>query len=154
MAATEQDIARFTVDGVVLTAARQTVLDQDPNAIDGGASERQLFFDDDVAGQVLLNELFGFLGRIGNIHEAIEIGDNLSLGVDQPLWPAAPQVTLIDDTRGINAATAIRAYSFDMAADRYALELVGTGDYVGTPVTFDTTKTRFDNDQVTWDKAV
>jgi hypothetical protein len=125
MTASSSDVARMTNDGVVLTATNQQIKDLDPNAENDGETERPLLFDDPAAGQVILNEAFALLSAMGRPHEGIAIGDSAGLGSVVPVWPKAPRATIVDESRGLIATTALRAYSFDMGEDTYALELVG-----------------------------
>jgi hypothetical protein len=143
MSALPADIARYTSDGVLITVKNAAIKDRDPSAEDTKDSERPLFFDNPAHGQVLTNELYAFLSAEGKPHEAVETGDTLGLGGAVPIFPKAPQ---------LDARAAIRAYSFDMASDTYAIELVGIRAAVRVDgVTFDSTEITFDNYSVTWD---
>ncbi|MET0373943.1 MAG: hypothetical protein ABW128_06760 [Rhizorhabdus sp.] len=152
MTATPDDIARYTSDGVLITVKNEAIKDRDPAAEDMKDRERPLFFDDSDHGQVLTNELYAFLAAEGKPHEAVETADTLGLGLTKPVFPKAPQVQVEDTTRGLKSRCAIRAYSFDMSSDTYAIELVGITKLEDpTVVTFDSTEITFDNYDATWD---
>lgn len=156
MPANDDDVARYTSDGIVLTATRKQVLLRDSNAIDGGSPERLTFFDDEAGGQAMLEEAFGFLSAMGRVHEAVELGDSLGFGSVVPLWPAAPTCRVVDDLRGIDTTCIVRAYSFDMSSDSYAVELVGGvfgTNGGGPPVTFDSTVVTVDTTDYTMDAS-
>jgi len=154
MTAIPSDIARYTSDGVLITVKDPAIKEQDPNAADTGDREIEMFFDDPEHGQYLMDELFGFIGRAGRVHEAIEIADTLELGTTITLFPAAPEARLRDDSRRMNVRAALRSYSFDMGNDAYALEFVGLRPKIAGPEepVFDTTDITFDNAASTWDK--
>ena len=153
MAANPSDIAKYTSDGVLITLKDEAIKQRDPNALDTGERELGMFFDDPAHGQIVAAELFAYVSAEGRPNEGIEIPDNLGLGTSVPVFPRAPRAHLIDDSRGINVIAAIRAYSFDMAEDAYAMEFVGLppgGGASGGP-TFDSDGIRFDNSVNTWD---
>lgn len=155
MTALPADISRYTTDGALITRKNQAIKDADPNALDTGDREIELFFVDPADGQTIVDELFGFVSAAGRVHEAIEIGDAVGLGTIIPLFPKAPQAEIVDATRALNTLGALRGYSFDMGADSYALEfvgmppdvpVVGTGTFDSTEITFDKTIPPWDTD--------
>lgn len=155
MTALPSDIPRFTNDGVLLTASNASIKNLDPTAIDQASSERELFLDSQAHGQIVLSELFGFISPAGRIHEGVEIETSLDLGGTVPLWPKAPQALVVDVSRRIDQATVIRAYSFDMGSDRFALELVGiqpAAAGAGNP-TYDSTAVTMDSTGYTSDRT-
>lgn len=151
MTATPDDIARYTSDGVLITVKDPAIKDRDPSADDMKDKERPLFFDDADHGQILTDELFAFLAAEEKPHEAVETADTLGLGIAVPVFPKAPQLQIVDATRGLNARTAIRSYSFDMSSDTYAVELVGIpAGVMADQVTFDSTEVTMDDVVTQW----
>lgn len=153
MPALPSDIARYTSDGVLITLQDEAIKTADPNASNTGDNAIDMFFDDPDDARVVAEELFSFLSFAGRPHEAIEIEDGLGLGSTTAIFPLAPRASIRDDTRRIDTVAIIRAYSFDMDSDAYALELIGAQQVsvVGGIATFDSTEITFDNDVLTWD---
>lgn len=153
MPALPSDIAKYTSDGVLITLQDEAIKTADPNASNTGDNDIDMFFDDPADAQVVAEELFSFLSLVGRPHEAVEIEDSLGLGSTVPIFPLAPRASIRDDTRQIDTVAIIRAYSFDMDSDAYALELIGAQEIavVGEGGTFDSTEITFDNDALTWD---
>lgn len=156
MPALPADIARYTSDGVLITLKDDAIKTQDPNAMDAGDREIEMFFDDPDDAELVAQEIYNFVSQASRAHEAIQMEDNVGLGSIVPVFPLAPRASIRDDTRGIDTVTIIRAYSFDMDSDAYAIELVG--DVPGSPLiggaSFDSTEITFDNDVLTWDTDV
>lgn len=155
MAANPVDISRYTSDGVLITVQNPAIKEVDPNALDTGDRELELFYDDPAHGDIMANELFSFIGVIGRPHEAVEISETLGLGTAVPVFPKAPTAYLKDHTRRLDIRAALRAYSFDMGVDTYAMEFVGIAPDVVTPGTpqWDSTNITFDGTATTWDMS-
>jgi hypothetical protein len=145
MTALPADISRYTSDGVLLTRTRLATKTNDPNAQDTGERELEMFFDSAAHAGIVLDELFNFVGTIGRVHEGIELEDSVGLGTTIPIVPNAPQATLVDESRRMFAGAIVRAYGFDGAVDRYAIEFVGAGSDVLGNVTYDSTVVRMDS---------
>lgn len=153
MAAIPVDIARYTSDGVLITVKNEAIKERDPNAQDTGDREISMFFDVAEHGDILADELFAYVGAEGRPHEGIETGDTLGLGSTVPVFPRSPRARIVDAEREIDTVAVVRAYSFDMASDTYALELVGLlpgRPPEGTPL-FDSTQITLDSYIWTWD---
>lgn len=154
MTATSADVARFTNDGVLLTARDTAIRDQNAGSEDL-SDEIITFFDNEEAGQAMLDERFALVSMLGRMHEAIEIEDNMGLGLTLPIVPFIPHFYVIDESRALAGRAALRAYSFDHNNDRYALELTGTPVPVppGGHVTMDDTDTTFDDTSHSMDES-
>ena len=92
MPATPSDIARFTTDGVLLTAEDPAIKANHLDAEDGAASGRELemFYDDPADAQDMLDERFAILSQISAVHEGIEVEETLGIGTVIPLTPTVP----------------------------------------------------------------
>jgi len=125
MPATPARIALSLQDGVVLSKVDATIKTNHPNASDENV-EIESFFDTAADAQVLLDERWAWKSAVGRPREQIEIDSSFDLGTTNPIAPTVPRITVTDEVRGINAnALAVRAYSIDYQAERYAVELAG-----------------------------
>lgn len=123
MPAEPQLIARYTQDGVAVTFKDQALKDAQPGAIDAGEIPTHFRYRSDA--QIKMNERTALLGRVGAIHEGVEIEEALGIGTDVPVVPTVPCFRMIDADRDIDAVARTRSVSFDMTVDRYSVELVG-----------------------------
>lgn len=125
MAATPARIAKSTVDGVALSRVDAALRAEHPDAIDDGSAEIEMFFDDPVDADLLLEERWTWRKQVGRIHEAVEVSDSLGLGTTVPVVPAVPQFQVRDAKRLIDTTAKTRAFVADHQADRYSVELLG-----------------------------
>jgi hypothetical protein len=124
MSATPAAVAKYTSDGVQLTAENAAIKTSHVDAINAGDSEVEMFFVDPAHGQLLLDERFTILSRIGALHEGIEVDDSLGLGTTVPLTPSVPCVLVVDERREIETVARVRAFAYDGETDRYSVEVV------------------------------
>lgn len=126
MPATPSDIARFTTDGVLLTAEDPAIKANHLDAEDGAASGRELemFYDDPADAQDMLDERFAILSQISAVHEGIEVEETLGIGTVIPLTPTVPCFQIVDEERGINTLARTRAFAYDLDTDRYSVEVL------------------------------
>jgi hypothetical protein len=122
--ATPDDIARYTNDGVVLTALDLPLRANHPDAVDGGNEELEMFFDNPADAEVLLAERFDLLSQVSALHEGIEVSESLGLGSSVPIAPNVPCFTIVDESRGISKVARTRAYVYEAAGDRYSVEVL------------------------------
>lgn len=125
MPATPARIAKSTVDGVALSRVDPALRAANPDAVDEGSSEIEMFFDDPADADVLLDERWNWRKQIARPHEAVEVEETLGLGTTQAIVPTIPQFTIRDASRGIDAQVKARAFVADHRVDRYSVELVG-----------------------------
>lgn len=124
MPAQPADIARYTTDGVVITASDDELRQDHVEAIDGLNEPIEMFFDDVESGQTVLNERFSLLSRINAVHEGIEVEERLELGSEILLTPNVPSFRIIDPSRGIDKVARLRAFSYEAEMDRFSVEVV------------------------------
>lgn len=127
MPATDDAVAEFTVDGVVVStdlAASATVLSQHPDAR-RTEEERELdfFYDNPAHAQIMLNERFGLQNIGGPFHDGVEVEERLALGSTIAIAPVVPCFTVIDEVER-RVVVRTRAYARNMAIDRFALEVL------------------------------
>ena len=124
MTATPADVARYTQDGVVITQEDAPLRVNHPDAIDGGTSELEMFFDNVADAEVILAERFALLSQVSALHEGIEVAESLGFGSTVPIAPIVPSFTVIDETRGIETVARTRAYVYEAAGDNYSVEVL------------------------------
>jgi hypothetical protein len=124
MPASPANIARFTTDGVVLTAEDTAIRDAHVDAIDGGDEEIEMFFTDPDDAEVLLNERFDILSLVSAVHEGIELDESLGLGTTIALTPTVPCFQAVDASRGIDVVARTRAFAYEGETDRYSVEVL------------------------------
>lgn len=116
----------MTSDGVVLSRVDTALRALQPNAADEGGEEREYFFDSEADTNVLVDEYWNWRKTVGRPHEAVEIeATTVAFGSTVALTPAVPQFTIVDDSRGINVLTKLRAFAADYTIERHSLELLG-----------------------------
>ncbi len=124
MAATPADIAKYTNDGVVITASTPSILTNHPEAVDDGDHEIEMFFDSATDAGTVLAETFGILSQLSPLHEAVVVEEALGLGTTVPLTPTTPCFRVIDEDRNIDATLRTRAYAYEAGSDHYSVELI------------------------------
>lgn len=128
MPAAVVDIARYTTDGVVVTAPTDPAVTAAieaafSDAQDGGETEIEYFFDTEADAQAMLNELFAIKSQVNPTYIALETDSSLGLGTDIPIAPVVPTFTVTDGVDLIGALR-LRGYAFDSGTDRYSVELI------------------------------
>lgn len=124
MPATPEDIARFTSDGVVISREDLSIRSNNPDALDTGRNELEMFFVNEVDAQIVLDERFALLSRVSAVHEGIELKDDIGFGTAIAYTPRVPSFTLIDPERGIDTVARVRAVVYEGETDRYSVEVV------------------------------
>lgn len=123
MPATPARVALSLNDGVLLSRADPAIKADHPNAV-AEENEVESFFDTAEDAEVMLGERWDWRSRVGGLREQIEVDSSLNLGTTVPITPAAPQVKITDEDRGIIGQNCIvRAYAVDYTSERYAIEL-------------------------------
>lgn len=125
MPADPSRIAQYTVDGVVLSRVDTVLRAAFPDAVDMGDQEIEMFFDSPADADVVLTERWNWQKTAGRLHEAVEVEASLGLGTIVPLTPAVPQMTVVDEKRGIGAVAKVRALASDYSTERHSVELLG-----------------------------
>lgn len=115
----------MTTDGVQLSRVDTSIRVADPNAVDEGGSEIEMFFDTDADAGTLLDERWNWRKTRNRIHEAVEVETGFGLGTTVAVVPAVPRMTVQDDSRNLNQTVNIRAFAVDYTKERYSLELLG-----------------------------
>jgi hypothetical protein len=124
MPATPDDIAKYTNDGIVITAADASILSNHPEAEDRGEDVIDYFFVSASDAAVVLAERFNIQSQINGLHEAAVVEDSLGLGSTVQLSPTVPSFRLVDDERGHDVVLRTRAYAYEAGADQFSIELV------------------------------
>lgn len=127
MTALPADIARFTTDGVVVTApTSQAVTDAiKADHIDARTtSEIEMFYDNPSDAQWALDERFSYLRKVNPVHLAIETEEAIGLGTTIDLSPSVPCYNAVDPYLEVAALVRVRAYSYVLATDRFAVEVM------------------------------
>jgi hypothetical protein len=124
MSALPADIAKYTVDGVVITNENAALRAAHPEATDRLDSPIEMFFDSVADGQAMLDEKFALLSTLNPAHEGIEIEDNLRLGQDIAIAPTVPCFRIVDDERELDVVARTRAFAYETGDDRFSLELI------------------------------
>ena len=127
MPASPADIAKYTTDGVLLTAPnafdQAAIRALHVDAVDGSASEIPMFFDDADDGQELLDERAEYTCRLDPpLHLGIEVEDGSALPMFNGVYVAT--YTTIDDETGTEVDCRLRAFALDTTSDRYSFELL------------------------------
>lgn len=124
MAATPADIAKYTTDGVVITASDSAIVTNHPEAVDLSTEEIEMFFDSTADGQIVLDERFAILSQINGAHEAVVVEETLGLGSTIPITPTTPCFRVIDEDRNLDTTLRTRAYAYEAGSDKYSIELI------------------------------
>lgn len=124
MSALPADIAKYTVDGVVISAINTPLRDAHAEAEDRIDNPIEMFYDTVADGQAMLNEKFALLSQVNPAHEGIEIEQSLGLGQTIPIAPSVPCFRLVDEERNLDVVGRLRAYAFETEQDRFSLEVM------------------------------
>ena len=124
MSADPARIAKFSNDGIVISRVDDAIKAKYPNAEDFGTSEIEMFFRNQADADAMLDEKWNALKVANRVHEGVEITQDLGLGTTIQLSPVVPRLQTIDESRGIDASLAVRAFVQDMTTDRYSIELL------------------------------
>jgi len=124
MPALPADIAKYTTDGVVVTASNPAIKTSFSDAQDGGEVEIEMFYDTEADAQWALNERFAIVSQIAPPHMALEIAETIALGTDIPIAPQAPCLRVIDAESGIDDTLRVISYAYEMNSDRYSIEVM------------------------------
>jgi hypothetical protein len=127
MPASPSDIAKYTSDGVVVTVpadpdVANAILAVFPDAKRG--DEEESFFIDPGHAQAMLQERFFYLSDPAPIHEAVQVEENIGIGIAIGVVPQVPSVRVIDESRGIDRIVRVAGYQVDRATDRYSIEVL------------------------------
>jgi hypothetical protein len=123
MPALPADIAKYTTNGVVVTAKDDTILDRFPDAIDASTEEIEMFYDSADDARTVTNALFAIRSKIAPAHIAVEVLEGLSLGNSIPIAPTAPSFTVLDEDKRINENMRVISYGYQMGSGRHSIEL-------------------------------
>ena len=121
------DIARYTTDGIVVTAPTdQAVTDAiKADHIDARTgTEIEMFYDDAADGQWALNERFTYLRKVNPTHLGIEVQEAIELGSEIPLTPQVPSFRVVDPYLDVDVVARTRAYAHNMATDRFSVDVL------------------------------
>lgn len=124
MTADPARIAKFSVDGIVVSRVDATIKTNFPNAEDLGQSEIEMFFRLEADADAMLEEKWAIFSSASRPHEGVELEDSLGLGTTIAISPRVPRFQTVDEERGMNVSLAARAYVQDMTTDRYSIELL------------------------------
>ena len=124
MPATPADIAKYTTDGIVLTASNPAIQTAHPEAEDLGDDIIETFFQNSADALVVLNERFGILSAINGLHEAVVVEESLGLGSTIAITPTTPCFRVVDEERQIDTTLRTRAYAYAAGSDNYSVELI------------------------------
>lgn len=124
MAATPADIAKFTTDGVIVTAANSAILTAHPEAEDKGDDVIDMFFTSATDALAVLTERFGILSQINGLHEAAVVEESLGLGSTVGITPSTPCFRVVDADRDIDTVLRTRAYAYEAGSDQFSIELI------------------------------
>lgn len=122
MSADPADIAKFTSDGVVVSATDTALRDAHPDAQE--ADEIEMFYDAAADAATMLAERFGLRSKVAAVHEAVEVEEGLGLGSTVALAPTVPCFAIVDESRQLAKTVRTRAYVFDAGTDRYSVEVI------------------------------
>lgn len=121
------DIARYTTDGIVVTAPTDQAATDAIKAdhIDARTtSEIPMFYDNPADGQWAIDERFSYLRKVNPTHLGIEVDEAIELGDTIPLTPAVPTFRVVDPYLDIDVLARTRAYAHNMATDRFSVEVL------------------------------
>lgn len=118
-------IPLMTTDGVVLSRVDSALRAANPNAVDDGDSEIEMFFDSETDGAVLLDERWNWQKTVGRIHEAVEVDTSFGFGTLIAVAPAIPNLNVLDSSRNLIVVAKVRAYASDYTIERHSIELLG-----------------------------
>lgn len=124
MAATPADIAKFTVDGVVVTISDSAIATAHPEAEDQGDQVIDMFFDSASDASAVLTERFNILSQINGLHEAVVVEESLGLGSTTGITPSTPCFRAVDEDRMVDATLRTRAYAYEAGSDQFSVELL------------------------------
>lgn len=123
MTALPDDIAKYTTDGVVITAEDAALKALHPDAINRGTEEIEFFFRVQAHAQVMLDEKLDMLSRPAPLSEGVEVEESLNIGTVIPIAPTVPNFRFIDEDRLIDVVARTRAFAYETGSDRYSVEL-------------------------------
>jgi hypothetical protein len=118
------DVAKYTNDGVVVTSTNPAIKAEHVDARNSGAGEIEMFFDSEADAQILLDEKFTYLSKISPVHDGIEVEESLGLGTTVAIAPQVPSFRVVDESRQLDQVARVRAYAFDLATDRFSVEVI------------------------------
>lgn len=124
MPASPGDIAKYTTDGVVITAEDPSIKADHPDAVDLGAEEKEMFFVNPAHAQILLDETLDLRSKINPFHGGVEVDESLGIGTSTPIAPTVPCFRFIDEKDEIDALSRTRAFAYETGSDRYSVELL------------------------------
>ena len=124
MPALPADIAKYTVDGIVISAEDAPLRATHTEAEDRLGSEIEMFFASAADGQAMLDEKFALLSLVNPAHEGIEVEDSLRLGQAIAISPTVPCFRIVDEARSLDVVARTRAYAFETEQDRYSVEVL------------------------------
>lgn len=124
MPASPGDIAKYTTDGVVITAEDPALKVTHPDAVDLGAEEKEMFFVSSAHAQILLDETLELRSKPNPSHVGVEVDETLGIGTTTPLAPSVPCFRYIDEANEIDALSRTRAFAYETGSDRYSVELL------------------------------
>lgn len=124
MPADPDDIAKYTNDGVVITAEDLSLKAAHPDAVDLGGEEKEMFFVDPDDAQILLDETLSLRSKPDPIHVGVEVDESLSIGNATPIAPTVPCYRYIDEASEQDAVARTRAFAYESGSDRYSVELL------------------------------
>lgn len=128
MPALPADIARYTTDGIVVTApTSQAVTDAiKADHIDARTTttEIEMFYDLASDAQWAIDERFSYQRKVNPVHLGIEVEEAIALGADIPLTPTVPSFRVVDPYLQVDEVARTRAYANNMATDRFSVEVL------------------------------
>lgn len=124
MAASPADIAKYTVDGVVITSENTGLKAAHPDALDLGGEEIEMFFVSSSNAQTMLNEKLTLRSKVDPIHVGVEVEESLAIGTTTAISPSVPCFRYIDEASEQDAVARTRAFAYETGSDRYSVELL------------------------------
>jgi len=124
MAADPADIAKYTKDGVTITAFDAALQSAHPESTDERDQEIEMFYVLEADGQAMLDEKHGLLSKLNPVHKGIEVDERIDLGGSIPLTPVVPSFHVIDVLEDVDAVARLRAFAYELGQDRFSVEVI------------------------------
>lgn len=124
MAASPADIAKYTVDGVVITSENAGLKAAHPDAADLGGEEIEMFFVLSSNAQTMLDEKLSLRSKVDPIHVGVEVEESLAIGTSVAIAPTVPCFRYIDEDWEQDVVARTRAFAYESGSDKYSVELL------------------------------
>lgn len=128
MPALPADIARYTTDGLVVTApldpAVTAAIKADHIDARTNPTEIEMFYDLASDAQWAIDERFSYQRKVNPVHLGIEVDEAIALGSDIALTPTVPSFRIVDPYLQVDEVARTRAYAQNMATDRFSVEVL------------------------------